>query len=335
MNIRHARDVAIYAALVGQLEIGEKVMCPLPGVNGNSPSFALFEPSKPNEDGTIPILWKCHRTGMVGGAIDLLRYMLSDVPRQKVPYRVAMEFFEKNIATGEWASVQDIKRAPKREATFEFKDQPDDYDLAFWHAHHIPTEKLIWNKIRYPRTVTWGQTTWYSTKTEPMFYWDTPPGGWKLYRPHSPKQYKWRSHQVPDSTVDGLGFIPAGQDIIFAHSSRKDRMVLDSHFPVLNAHGSESAKVAWVNALPDIMAKGKRLAICQDGDQAGYEAALVLAEEINDPRRCFAVDTRPFYSPYLDPGGNPLKDPAGVSLYYGLAAALDLQTKISHYAYRR
>jgi hypothetical protein len=316
-----ATDIEIYYHVLGDVELLQKKMSPLPFSNGRSRSLVLFESDDILDDEGYPlILWIDFRVMQrPARARTLLELTFGLSTEEAIAY-----------ANGEIAGKDvHIKRPDKAEAKHFYVEYYDDYQaehLLYYHRIGITKEELVKNRIRPVRRAVFSEyNVWYSIPKKPLFAWDMGDSGLKVYNPlTSEPATKWRSLNVPKEELDGWEQLEMrDSNIIIPTSARKDRILSSKFVPSLNPHGTESELVPWEHNKERLLSAADWILFAYDGDRGGIYNSKKIVSQLDDPRIQW-FDTRPYYHRLgrvqVSGGKRFLKDTPEIAEYFGLQA---------------
>jgi hypothetical protein len=141
-------------------------------------------------------------------------------------------------------------------------------ELNYWKQYNIELNDLIDFKVfACSKVVINGKTFLRSSTEDICFAYKFQEGKYKIYRPESLKEYKWRTNT---SEIDNINFIE--NDLVILTKSRKDRIVLKKM-------GFESYSYSSETLIPDKLAY-KTKYILYDNDNKDFNTGQEFAKQI-------------------------------------------------------
>lgn len=282
-----ATDEQIYRYLLGDIEVGEMYLSPLPAnwrKQDTGDSFGLY--LKP--DGVI----RWHDFGLAdqqgNKAINLIMYM------RNCDYRTACRIRDTEIAM-EWKRRPFVELKKSRRASLgedilpyvEYDSNFTDYELRYWDRYkEISPEDLLRQQIYSLKSLRWGNSNKQvsSTPGDPAFIYifNRNPVSWKIYRPLNQSGQKFRQWGI-ENVVEGMHQIHEAETGILV-SSTKERVVCIKACPeilFLNPTG-ESSYIQLINNWSAIRPFARKWYIMYDTDAAGYLAGETLSAHLVD-----------------------------------------------------
>lgn len=261
---------------------------PIPGRNDKTPSFCLYV--RDNQ-----IKWCDHGlTDQFGNKPENLVQYMEGLELTSKGFYDAKRLIDKNISrqlTGK--PLKQLRMRPTRDSAPYIQDKEyENFELTYWNRFEISKSELLFEDIRPLKSLSWsginGEPNVRSTPSDPAFvyWWDTNPASWKLYRPLTNKRDKFRQENV-HGVIEGWNSmtksIDGPLDILFILSSTKDRLVVKHAFGDpekingINPRG-EADFADIMQKAPEIKKLAKRVIIMFDADDPGFTGSKKLAD---------------------------------------------------------
>lgn len=257
----------IFRRYLGDFKIGRTYNSPLR--EDKSPSFGLFISSKDNE-----LLYKDFANGDCGDAFKFVK-KLKNITSNSELYKTIYEDMNLYIQSVDLESKK--KYIAKRASISVSRKKMTDKDYAYWAQFGITKETLKFFKVNAISNLFINNViTDKYTEKEPMYCYKVF-DKFKIYKPLSPKQKKWRGNL---SILDIQGFeqLPEYGDLLIITKSLKDVMVLyemgyDSISPA-----SESADLPEI-VMANLTKRFKKIIVFYDRDAAGVKFARKIVNK--------------------------------------------------------
>ncbi len=253
---------------------------PLPNVKYKSPfnvdktpSFRFY--SKDNK-----IRFKCFSSGKGGDCVDLVRELYNLTYTEAI-YRIYKDL--KNNTYSEVSRADKVSTFTESDCEIQFKRQDfTDVDVAYWGAFHIQISTLIYFGVSSCKELWLFGKMWNRYhRNDPMYIYNIN-SRFKVYRPLSNKENKFRSNTIRGISIQGFFQLTYTTDICFITSSLKDIMCLyEINFEAV-ALSSES-EIPSVALIAYLKSKFKHVILFYDNDEAGLKAATYHSQLHNIP----------------------------------------------------
>jgi len=304
-------DEQIYKYLLGDVEVGEMYVSPLPlkyRKQDTNASFGLFT----KEDNVIR--WKDWGLSEPYGnkAINLYQYLMGFSP-DDAGFRKALSSAKSEMERKFRGQQVVLKKSEYKDKSnmcpyLEYDSNFTDFELEYWGRYGIEKEDLLEENVFSLKSLRWAFSTnkTTSTPTDPGFVYifRNNPISWKVYRPLvSDTKYKFRQWSVED-VIEGMhNFKPC--NTCLGLSSTKERLVVKKALKSEKGYGflnptSENSFINLVKRKKEIVAD--RTILMYDADDAGYKASVSGATHLNCEYRDFRnrLSGNKDFSDYVD-----------------------------------
>jgi hypothetical protein len=269
-------DYFIYCYYIGRVvPINKPISSPLR--NDKNPSWSLHRDKK----GVLR--YKDFATGEGGNIIDFVKKL------EGLKYHEALKKIWKDVILKKHVSLRKVTdplvKAQSEETTIIRikKKNFTEKDILFWSKYHITRDTLKLYEVNpiYTFWLNETQSSFYYTDAEPMYAYSIY-DRYKIYRPHSKRQYKWRNN-CSSFDVQGMEQLSENGDLLIITKSLKDVMVL--HELGYNAIAPQSENSSIPKVIMDhLKLRFKRIVILFDYDEGGIQGSLKLSERYNIKR---------------------------------------------------
>lgn len=291
-----------YATLSKELEIrfGLEIfaLCGLNKLRKNGQAVRLFDETKH----TSEIFYTTDNNGKpyIQDYKDSKRYypLTAYTQKHKVEWKTAVKILAERFGLISHSNKDKKIASPSSLKSHKtFKEQWDDYDLAFWQKYHIKPELLALFKVlalsEYKVILANQQTVQCkSTSENPIFAYQVSTDCYKIYKPlEKNKHYKfsWLGDKPTDfKDFWGIDLLPDFCDIILICEGVKDCMSIWANKSLFEldifAVGKDNAKGEMdSDTIAFLQTKCNQLILLLDNDEAGQTASKKHSDLYNIP----------------------------------------------------
>jgi hypothetical protein len=282
--LERVTEYDIYRFYIGSnFDIGKIMSSPFR--KDKNPSFGIFKSSK-----TSSLLYKDLASKSVGNCVKFVEELFNISYREAL-IKIISDLINKNLTiSSEGISIKEDYKATSTVISVKKKNFckiDDDY----WGQFYLSRDDLRHFNV-FPI-----QTYWLNDIVQPWVYNEANPGyayevynKYKIYKPLSPKKYKWISN-CSNYDIQGYEQLPYQGDLLVITKALKDVMVL--YKLGYNAIAPQGENHSIPHEVMDTITKRfTRIVILYDNDEAGKQGSTKIATKFN-LQQIFIPDTFP------------------------------------------